>query len=133
MGFAFQIADDCLDYEGSLDVVGKAIVADLLEGKVTLPLIFALKNAGAQSEKLRGVVESILEKGEASEPEKRLLVELIRGCEGLECAKQSAQKYAFTAQNALANAFSFLPASAPDLPAARSLKDLISYVMDRKN
>jgi octaprenyl-diphosphate synthase len=43
LGVAFQIVDDCLDFEGAEDVVGKSLGTDAAEGKITLPMIFALK------------------------------------------------------------------------------------------
>src|SRR5919197_842391 len=42
LGTAFQLVDDLLDFTGSEDVLGKPAGADLLEGKVSLPLIFLL-------------------------------------------------------------------------------------------
>jgi len=45
LGTAFQIIDDVLDYAGDSAVMGKNIGDDLREGKVTLPLIAALKRA----------------------------------------------------------------------------------------
>jgi octaprenyl-diphosphate synthase len=41
LGVAFQLMDDALDYCGDVEQTGKAIYADLEEGKVTLPLIYA--------------------------------------------------------------------------------------------
>lgn len=41
LGVAFQLVDDVLDYDGDACVTGKALLADLHEGKVTLPLVFA--------------------------------------------------------------------------------------------
>ncbi len=43
LGTAFQLADDLLDFTAEEDVLGKAAGADLLEGKLTLPLILLLK------------------------------------------------------------------------------------------
>jgi octaprenyl-diphosphate synthase len=42
VGMAFQLVDDVLDYSGEPSATGKALLADLLEGKLTLPLIRAL-------------------------------------------------------------------------------------------
>ncbi|MDC3361190.1 polyprenyl synthetase family protein [Candidatus Thioglobus sp.] len=44
LGNAFQIIDDTLDYESNSSVIGKEVGDDLSEGKVTLPMIYALKN-----------------------------------------------------------------------------------------
>lgn len=46
-GFAFQIADDILDYMAEEKAFGKTLGKDLEEGKITLPLIYLLKNADA--------------------------------------------------------------------------------------
>jgi len=45
VGVAFQIVDDLIDYLGDPEVTGKPVGADLAEGKVTLPLIAALRGA----------------------------------------------------------------------------------------
>ena len=42
LGIAFQLIDDLLDFTSSQDVLGKPAGADLVEGKVSLPLIFLL-------------------------------------------------------------------------------------------
>jgi len=41
LGLAFQLVDDVIDYEGQGS--GKTLFADLLEGKLTLPLVLAMK------------------------------------------------------------------------------------------
>ena len=48
LGQAFQITDDWLDYSGHGQQLGKNLGDDLAEGKVTLPLILALRAAGAE-------------------------------------------------------------------------------------
>jgi len=45
LGIAFQIVDDCLDFIGTEEKMGKSIGSDLLEGKLTLPLIYAINAA----------------------------------------------------------------------------------------
>ena len=44
LGNAFQIIDDTLDYESDPSAIGKEVGDDLSEGKVTLPMIYALEN-----------------------------------------------------------------------------------------
>ena len=51
IGMAFQLMDDVLDYNGDSENLGKNIGDDLAEGKMTLPLIYAMKN-GKNSQKL---------------------------------------------------------------------------------
>ena len=46
LGMAFQLTDDILDYTGNLDSLGKNTGDDLLEGKLTLPVIYVLEKHG---------------------------------------------------------------------------------------
>jgi octaprenyl-diphosphate synthase len=48
LGMAFQIADDVLDLQGDVSVIGKNIGDDLNEGKMTLPLIFARAHCNSE-------------------------------------------------------------------------------------
>lgn len=45
LGIAFQMVDDVLDYSGHVEEIGKRLGDDLREGKVTLPLIHAMRSA----------------------------------------------------------------------------------------
>lgn len=51
LGLAFQIADDVLDIAGDEAVVGKTLRTDLMNGKMTLPLIFFRDRLGSASDK----------------------------------------------------------------------------------
>jgi octaprenyl-diphosphate synthase len=58
LGYAFQIADDLLDYVSDAGTLGKNIGDDLAEGKPTLPLIYAIEQAApAQAQILRHAIE----------------------------------------------------------------------------
>ena len=59
LGNAFQIIDDTLDYESDSLVMGKEIGDDLSEGKVTLPMIYALENTkGIEKEILSSAIKN---------------------------------------------------------------------------
>src|SRR5512147_3034160 len=57
VGIAFQLVDDILDFTGTEKALGKRPLQDLREGKVTLPLLHALRKAGsADRERARDVL-----------------------------------------------------------------------------
>lgn len=59
IGTAFQIVDDILDYTGDSNCMGKNVGDDLLEGKVTLPLIYLLKNGTAlEQQKIKNAIDN---------------------------------------------------------------------------
>jgi octaprenyl-diphosphate synthase len=53
-GLAFQLVDDLLDFTASSEKLGKPVLSDLKEGKVTLPLIFALENGSSERQAANG-------------------------------------------------------------------------------
>src|SRR5579875_3009298 len=57
LGMAFQLVDDILDYTSSEKILGKPSGNDLREGKITLPMIYALESA---SEEERAAVETVV-------------------------------------------------------------------------
>lgn len=60
LGTAFQVIDDVLDYEGNSEELGKNLGDDLREGKVTLPIICALKRCSSDE---RALVQQSIEQG----------------------------------------------------------------------
>jgi octaprenyl-diphosphate synthase len=60
LGIAFQMIDDVLDYSGHVEDIGKRLGDDLREGKVTLPLIHAMKTA-TDGQRVR--IESAIREG----------------------------------------------------------------------
>jgi octaprenyl-diphosphate synthase len=58
LGMAFQLTDDLLDFTSSEEMIGKAAGADLLGGKVTLPLIYLLEIDVSAREKIEKVLQA---------------------------------------------------------------------------
>ncbi|MDA9014970.1 polyprenyl synthetase family protein [Porticoccaceae bacterium] len=52
LGMAFQIADDVLDLQGDVSLIGKNIGDDLSEGKMTLPMIYARDHCDTQQKEI---------------------------------------------------------------------------------
>jgi len=97
VGVAFQISDDLLDIVGSEAVTGKTVGNDLREGKVTLPLIYTLKNGGPPQ---KSEIVSLLSEGsENGEVEK--VAQIIRESGGVEYAQKKALLYGQEAFNLL--------------------------------
>jgi heptaprenyl diphosphate synthase len=44
LGYAYQIIDDMLDFSGNPQITGKPVAADLINGYITLPIIYLLEN-----------------------------------------------------------------------------------------
>lgn len=57
VGRAFQIVDDTLDVIGDPGKTGKAVGTDLIEGKPTLPIIYAMEDR-VHGEEIRGIFEN---------------------------------------------------------------------------
>ena len=96
LGYAFQIADDLLDYVSDAGTLGKNIGDDLAEGKPTLPLIYALERAEpAQAQSLRRAIEH----GGLDSLER--IVAAIRDSGALERTRALAQAHATAAREAL--------------------------------
>lgn len=97
LGNAFQIQDDILDYAGT-DSVGKPLGVDVLEQKITIPLLGALSNVSEDEQKrVRGLVNDIV-----GHPEHRdEIVAFVKENGGLEYARRRLDEYVDKAVHAL--------------------------------
>ncbi|WP_147653951.1 polyprenyl synthetase family protein [Vulcaniibacterium gelatinicum] len=96
LGYAFQIADDVLDYAADAEALGKNLGDDLAEGKATLPLIHAIAHSDATT---RRRLREIVEAGEAAALDE--VVAAIRATGGLDYSRRRALAYAEAAERAL--------------------------------
>ena len=97
LGLAFQIKDDILDYSGT-ESVGKPLGVDILEQKITLPLLGALNNVSEQKQaEVRGMVRDIVGRPELRDD----IVSFVKENGGLEYAKARLEEYVNEAVHAL--------------------------------
>mgnify|MGYP003294396208 FL=1 len=96
LGIAFQIKDDLLDYSGT-ESVGKPLGVDILEQKITMPLLGAMANAPEQEDRIRGLVRDI-----PGHPEYRdQIVAFVKENDGLGYAAAKLDEYVAAAVQAL--------------------------------
>ena len=88
LGMAFQLVDDVLDFTSSEKMLGKPVGNDLREGKVTLPLIYALDEATPEERKL---IDNVLADGNYESVPFLKILQMIRKYRGIERAMERAQ------------------------------------------
>lgn len=97
LGLAFQIKDDILDYAGT-DSVGKPLGVDILEQKITMPLLGAFANVSSDEEaRVRKMVRDIVDHPEYRDE----IVTFVKTRGGLEYAVDQLDKYVGKAVEAL--------------------------------
>jgi len=120
LGTAFQVIDDVLDYAGAAQEMGKNLGDDLREGKVTLPLIAAMRRG---SEEQRALIGRAIETGDLGELDH--VVAIVRATGALEVAQDAAAAEARRAMSA-----------AEQLPAnehSQALVQLAASLLARRN
>jgi len=122
LGVAFQVVDDALDVDGDADVIGKDLLADLREGKITYPLMIALERDGG----LRTLLaEHLASKNEVLEPDAaRAALASIRAAGGAEEARALAKRLVAAALDDIA--------PLPDKPATRALESVAHSIVNRR-
>lgn len=118
IGIAFQIRDDLFDL--GYDDVGKPLGIDIKEKKLTLPVIFALRQA---ERSVRDRMINNIRRYHDVPDKVREVIEFVRNSGGLDYARDKMYAYRQEALDILSE----FPAS----PARTSLEDLITYVTER--
>jgi octaprenyl-diphosphate synthase len=120
LGIAFQLVDDVLDFTAREAVLGKPVGNDLREGKVTLPLIYALQNA---SDDERNLIATVLKDGNYdSMPLPRILKLIERHC-GFERCRERSLAFTSTARAIIAEF--------PESPYQRALCSITDLMTNR--
>jgi octaprenyl-diphosphate synthase len=120
LGMAFQLIDDMLDFTAREQTLGKPVGGDLREGKITLPLIYALERATTEERRL---VETILRERSYERvpfPQIRALIEKYNGFGRIQ---ERAQAFTDKARQ--------LMGEFPESPYQRALYAVTDLVTDR--
>ena len=118
LGIAFQMVDDQLDYLGTPEELGKNIGDDLAEGKVTLPLIVAMRNG--QPDQKAFVEDAIRNGGVENLPE---MIRLVKATDALKYTSEQANTERCEAMACLNNV--------ADSEFKDSMSTLVNFVVDR--
>ncbi|QQK79862.1 polyprenyl synthetase family protein [Salicibibacter cibi] len=121
VGMAYQITDDILDFTSSEEKLGKPAGGDLLQGNITLPVLFAMeKRPSFKNELIRSFAGGLPSREKMGE-----LLEQIIESGGIEHSRQINERY-------LQKAYESLEAL-PDIPARRSLYDIANFISSREH
>ena len=119
LGTAFQLADDVLDFTAEDEILGKASGADLLEGKLTLPLILLV----AKDKAIREDLEKIMADGDYRNISRVKLLENLENAGTIEETRRRAYEFAAKAVKNL----DVLPKTEYRL----ALEDIPGYMIER--
>ncbi|CAN5288876.1 polyprenyl synthetase family protein [soil metagenome] len=97
LGTAFQLADDVLDFTADEEILGKASGADLLEGKLTLPLILLVK----EDNSIRKELEKVMNDGDYSRFKREKILERLEDTGILAQTRERAYTFARQARKNL--------------------------------
>ena len=120
LGMAFQLVDDMLDFTAKEQTLGKPVGGDLREGKITLPMIYALERATPEE---RAAVGAVLEERNYDRVPFRQIRALIEKYGGFSRTQARAQAFTEKARR--------LIGEFPESPYQRALYAVTELVIDR--
>jgi octaprenyl-diphosphate synthase len=120
LGMAFQLVDDVLDFTACEKTLGKPVGGDLREGKVTLPLVYALERASTDE---RRSVERVLADRHYENAPLQQVLGLIEKYNGIERVRERAQAFTDKARQVIGEF--------PESPYQRALHGITDLVTDR--
>jgi octaprenyl-diphosphate synthase len=120
LGMAFQLVDDVLDFTAREKTLGKPVGGDLREGKVTLPLVYALECATGPE---RALVETILRTRNYQEVPFERILALLEKYHGIDRVKERAQSFTNAARRTIGEF--------PDSSYQRALLAVTELVIER--
>jgi len=120
LGVCFQLIDDLLDFTSSTEVLGKPVLSDLKEGKVTLPLILALPRATPRE---REIVTRVASTKSFDGIDPNEILQIVNRYDTLEETREIARDYANRARRALE--------PFPPSPAKETLEVALDFVLER--
>lgn len=98
LGIAFQIRDDIFDFVSKSSLIGKPTGNDIKEKKITLPLIYALKQV---PEKQADKIIKKIKKGKAEKSDIKEIIEFTHEKGGIDYAEKIAKEYSDKAKDCL--------------------------------
>ena len=119
LGIAFQLVDDLLDITGTESSLGKPAGADLLEGKVSLPMIFLLQC----EPKYRAEAQRVIAEGNYESVSRESLLRALEETGALALAQERAIEYAEASRASLDGL--------NDSPYAHALSSIPAYIVER--
>jgi octaprenyl-diphosphate synthase len=91
LGMAFQLVDDLLDLTSTSDILGKPAASDLKEGKMTLPVLFAVDSGRPEdSQKVR----KVLDERDFRSVDRAEILRFVEKSDGLDRTREVAEQYA---------------------------------------
>lgn len=121
LGIAFQLADDLLDFTADEKALGKAAGADLLEGKLTLPLILLAR----ENPQIKAELGEIISDGTYRNGSRASIVEKLEANSTIKNIRSIARSFAEKARKSLE--------VLPETEYCTALDEIPSFAIDRNN